>query len=197
MKVKRAFFIVIEGLDGAGKTTLSRHLVRDLRKLGISTTWTTEPSNSSVGRILRRSILKGRKTSSQLEALMFAADRFLHLEHEVVPALRNGRTVVSDRYVYASLAYQGAQGLADKWIRKINRFARKPDLALYLDIPPELGLRRLKRSRSVMENIPLLRKVRRNYLKLVRSGELTLVDANRPIAVVREEILRKVIRRRT
>lgn len=186
-------FIVIEGLDGAGKTTLSKLLVRDLRSRGLSALWTTEPSNSVVGRVLRTKVLRGQKTPAELEALLFAADRFLHLQNEVDPALRKGRMVVSDRYVYASLAYQGAQGLSEKWLRKINRFARKPNIAIYLDVRPEIGLRRIRRTKSVLETVRLQRRVRKAYLKLVRKGELTLIDSNRPVKIVRAEILATVM----
>ncbi len=188
-------FIVIEGLDGAGKTTLSKLLVRDLRARGVPAVWTSEPSKSTVGQILRKKVLQGRKASAELEALLFATDRYLHLQNEVGPALRKGQTVVSDRYVYASLAYQGAQGLSEAWLRKINRFARKPDVAIYLDVDPKIGLRRIRRSKSVMENLVLQRRVRRIYLKLARRDELILVNSNLPVGVVRKEILRRVLER--
>jgi dTMP kinase len=103
------------------------------------------------------------------------------------------KIVVSDRYVYSSLAYQGAQGLAPDWIKQINCFAIRPDLALYLDVLAETGLAR-KRSRSTLENLDLEKKVREIYLDLVKSGELVKIDSYRNRDVVRKEIMEIVLR---
>ncbi len=124
---------------------------------------------------------------------MFAADRYTHLKDEIVPALECGKHVISDRYVYASIAYQGAQGLDTKWIREINRFARRPDLGIYLDVPAEIGLGRIARTRSLLEKIELQRKVREIYLELVSAGELVSVDANRPKAEVQQNLIQMVL----
>jgi dTMP kinase len=188
-------FIVLEGGDGCGKTTQARALYSALRRQGYKVHLTAEPSRSTVGRLIRRSILRGRKTSPEVEALLFAADRFLHLESEILPALADGRTVVCDRYMYASFAYQGAQGVDSHWLLEINRFAVRPELALYLDVPAEIGMSRIKRKKSVLEKLELQRRVRDEYLKLVQTGELTLVDATQPISKVGENILDLVTRR--
>jgi dTMP kinase len=185
----RGFFIVLEGGDGAGKTIQAKLLCSALRRRGYKIHATAEPSKSNVGGLIRRSVLHRRKISPESEALLFAADRFLHLESEIRPALSTGRTVVCDRYVYASFAYQGAQGVDREWLRAINRFAEKPDLAIYLDVPPEVGLKRIRRKRSVMETLGLQRQVRKEYKKLVELGELTAIDSNRPVRKVAEDIL--------
>ena len=188
-------FIVLEGGDGSGKTTQTRSLHTALSHKGYKVHSTAEPSRSTVGRLIRRRILHGKKASPEVEALLFAADRFLHLESEILPALADGKIVVCDRYMYASLAYQGAQGLDSQWLREINRFAVKPDLALYLDVPAEVGMSRIKRKKSVLERLELQRRVRDEYLRLVQAGELALVDSSQTFAKVSQNILDLVIRK--
>lgn len=190
-----AAFIVLEGGDGAGKTAQARALCSSLKSEGYKVYPTAEPSRSTVGKLIRRSFLQREKIPPEVEALLFAADRFLHLQSEIRPALAAGKTVVCDRYMYASFAYQGAQGVDSKWLREINRFAEKPDLAVYLDVPAEIGLRRIRRKKSLLEKLELQRQVREEYLKLVRAGELVLVDSNQPIERVSEAILALVVGR--
>ncbi|MEM2102297.1 MAG: dTMP kinase [Candidatus Bathyarchaeia archaeon] len=190
---KHGVFICIEGLDASGKTTQSKLLVKNLRQRGFDAVYTTEPSRGQVGRLIRRHVLYGKNRSSAvLEALLFAADRISHVDREVKPLLDKGKIVVSDRYLYSSLAYQGAAGLELEWIEEINRWAKKPDLAIYIDIPPEIVLSRLKRKKSVMENLKNQRKVREIYLKLVKTGVLKLVEGNKPKKAVAKEILNVV-----
>jgi len=184
----RGFFIVLEGIDGCGKTVHSKALCEALKKLSYDVAYTTEPSESQIGRLIELEFLQKAKVSPQVEALLFAADRFDHLTFEVLPMLNANKIVVSDRYVYSSLAYQGAQGLKLDWIREVNYFAIKPSLALYLDVPAEVGLSR-KRGRSVLEKLELEKKVREIYLGLVESGELIKVDSNRSLDIVRKEVL--------
>jgi len=184
----RGLFIVLEGIDGCGKTVHSKALCEALKKLGHEVAYTTEPSKSQIGRLIELEFLRKAKVSPQVEALLFAADRFDHLTFEVLPMLNANKIVVSDRYVYSSLAYQGAQGLKLDWIREVNYFASKPNLALYLDVPAEVGLSR-KKGRSVLEKLELEKKVREIYLSLVDSGELIKVDSNRSLDIVKKEVL--------
>ena len=105
-------FVCLEGLDGCGKTTQTRVLVERLRKMGYAAVSTAEPSRGRIGKFIRKCCLHSdKRLSPVVEALLFAADRFEHVNNEVVPALKGGKIVVSDRYVYSSLAYQGAAGL--------------------------------------------------------------------------------------
>ena len=192
----RGAFIVLEGGDGAGKTVQAKALCAALKRGGYRVCLTAEPSRNTVGRLIRRSLLQRWKAAPEVEALLFAADRFQHLESEVRPALAAGRVVVCDRYVYASLAYQGAQGVDLDWIRGLNRFAERPNLALYLDVPAETGLGRIRgRKRTVLERLELQRRVREEYLKLAQAGELTLVDASQPLEKVAEIVYGLVTRR--
>lgn len=186
----KGFFICVEGLDGCGKTTQARMLVKNLKDIGFDAVYTAEPSRGKIGRFIRKHCLNVEKrVSGVVEALLFAADRFEHLEFEVKPALNMGKIVVSDRYVYSSLAYQGAAGLDLEWIRNVNMHALTPNLAIFIDVQPETVLNRLKPKRSVMEKIETQRKVREYYMKFVEKGELVKVDGNRSKAEVAEEIL--------
>ena len=188
---KRGAFICIEGIDASGKTTQAKILVRKLRRKGIDAAYTTEPSRGKVGTFIRRYILdRERRVPTTLEALLFAADRVDHLENEVKPALEKGRIVVCDRYVYSSIAYQGAAGLSLDWIQCINQFALVPDLAVFLDVSPEIVLKRLKRKKTVMETNANLQKVREVYLKIVRDGKMITLEGDKPIKEVAKDILR-------
>jgi len=182
-------FIVIDGIDGCGKTFHSRSLCIDLRKLNYDVRYTAEPSQGFIGRFVRHKVLFEQKIPPETEVLLFAADRFSHLQHEVLPLLKAGKTVVSDRYLHASLAYQGAQGVSLDWIREVNYFAIKPDVAIYLDVPAEVGLSRIRRERTVLEKLELEKRVRQIYLQLVEEGELSMVDATKPISNVKREVL--------
>jgi dTMP kinase len=189
----KGFFICVEGLDGCGKTTQTKLLVKKLKK-SYSAIYTVEPSRGKIGTFIKKYCLHGKKRlSSVVEALLFAADRFEHVENEVLPALNEGKLVVSDRYVYSSLAYQGAAGLDLEWIKKINEHALRPHLAIFIDVDPEVVIRRLKRKRSVMENLETQRKVREVYMKFVENGDLVKIDGNKSKKEVANEILTIVL----
>jgi len=189
--------LCIEGLDASGKTTQARRLVENLRRRGFPAVYTAEPSNGVVGRFIREHILRGEeRVPSVVEAILFAIDRIDHMEREVEPLLRDGKVVVSDRCVFSSLAYQGAAGLSLEWIEEINRFTPRPDLAIYIDVPPKVVLERLSGKEahaSVMETLKTQREVRRVYLRLVKMGRLVFVDGNQPINEVSNRILEIVL----
>ena len=189
---KKGAFIVIEGLDGSGKTTQAKLLAANLKK-SHNAVYTAEPSHGKIGKFIRNRILYGdSRLPTSVEALLFAADRIEHIQNEVAPALEKGDLVVSDRYIYSSLAYQGSAGLNLEWIQTINQHAMKPNLALFIDVDPETVLSRLKRKKSVMENLQTQRKVREVYLKYVENGELTRIDGTKPKNAVAEVVLAKV-----
>ena len=194
MMKKKGIFICIEGIDASGKTTHARRLVRNLRQRGFDAIYTTEPSPGEIGKFIRRYVLQRKKrVPSVVEALLFAVDRVDHLEKRIKPALRQGKIVVSDRYVFSSLAYQGAAGLDLNWIEEINKSALSPDLVIYIDVPPEVVVKRMKRKRSVMESLHTQQKVREIYMKLVENGRLVLIDGNRPKDDVAKDILAVVL----
>jgi dTMP kinase len=191
---RKGIFVCVEGLDGCGKTTQTKLLVEGLKKRGYDAVYTAEPSRGKIGDFIRKNYLHGgKRLAAVVEALLFAADRFEHVEHEVAPALKERKLVVSDRYVYSSLAYQGAAGLDLKWIEKINAYATRPGIAVFIDVKPETAVQRLKSKRSVMENLETLQKVRGVYLELVERRDLVRVDGNKSKKEVAKAVLKVVL----
>jgi len=191
---RKGVFICVEGLDGCGKTTQTKLLVERLEKKGYDAIYTAEPSRGEIGSFIKEYCLHGEtRFSSIVEALLFAADRFEHVEKEVIPTLNEGKLVVSDRYVYSSLAYQGATGLDLEWIEKINEHAIRPHLAVFIDVEPETVIQRLKPKKSVMENLGTQQKVREVYMKFVEKGELVKIDGNNFKQEVADDILTVVL----
>jgi dTMP kinase len=172
-------FVVLEGIDGSGKTSVGREVVDRLNQKGIPAEFTFEPSDLPVGKLLRE-VLKGEfETSAHTHALLFAADREEHLREVVIPAMEQGTVVVCDRYVFASMAYQGARGVDVEGIWEMNTALphfRIPDLSLLLDIPPEASLLRTDHRGSVdiFETPEFLSRVRDIYLQIERDHELDM-----------------------
>ena len=191
---RKGIFICIEGLDGSGKTTHAHRLVRNLQMKGFDAIYTTEPSWGLLGQFIRGTILDQKKRVPMVvEAVLFAVDRVEHFEKDVKPALVLGKVVVSDRCVYSSLAYQGAAGLDLEWIEKINRFALPSDLTLYIHIPPEDAVNRIRRKKSVMERLETQRKVEEVYMKFVDDGKLVVIEGDRRKGEVEQNILKVVL----
>ena len=185
--MKRGFLIVIEGIDGAGKTTHARKLVRWLRKKGIRARYTFEPTRGAIGRILEKMASK-RKVDVRVEALLFAADRIDHLNKIIRPLLEKGFIIISDRYVHSSIAYQSITVGDQGWVEELNKFAEKPDLVILLDVDPETGLKRIKRKRARFERIEILKKVREKYLELAEREGFKVINANRGVEEVFEDV---------
>ena len=194
MLQKRGAFIVIEGLDGSGKTTQARLLVAKLNR-SHNAVYTAEPSRGKIGTFIRDICLYSEKRlSASAEALLFAADRGEHVENEIKPALAKGNLVICDRYIYSSLAYQGSAGLSLEWIEAINSQALRPDLAVFIDVNPKTVLKRLNRRKSVMENLETQQKVRDVYLQFVERGCLLRIDGNGSLEKVAEELSTVVLK---
>jgi len=180
-------FIVFEGLDGAGTTTQTARLATFLRNNGRSCVETCEPTDLLLGRTLRTALRGqwGETGEGELNpgsvALLFAADRLDHLTRRVNPALEAGDIVISDRYVYSSMAYQGSL-LEPQWVSTINSLARNPHLTLYVRVSVETAMSRLSArgdAREIYEKEAMLRSVYEGYERLVSTGEvanLVVVD---------------------
>ena len=183
-------FIVFEGIDGSGKSTHIKLLAKELRGRGLQVLETSEPSRDSIGTFIREYAERnGDRFTLETETLLFAADRYEHVKQVITPALQRGMVVISDRYFYSSIAYQGATGIDLDWIREMNRFAPRPDLSVLLDISPEYSLQRVNdRAKTVFEVSDYLRKVRDIYMGMVERGELVRVEADRPRDEVRADI---------
>ena len=204
-------FIALEGVDGAGTTTHTRLLTRSLEGRGLPVHATREPSDGPVGTLLRQ-VLTGRVVVPGLHgprppswttmALLFAADRTDHIESEIVPNLMDGVTVVSDRYVHSSVAYQSLSGGGEEsafaWVKAINQHARRPDLTIVLDIPPEVAAtRRAERStrRELYDDEDLQRVLAAFYREIdahFPEDNIVHVDANRDLEVVAADVQHQV-----
>jgi dTMP kinase len=139
-------FLTFEGIEGCGKTTQARRLAH---AIGPSVLLTQEPGGTELGRAIRTLLLQVTKTgmAPQAEVLLFFADRAQHVAEVIRPGLAGGKTVISDRYVDSSLAYQGyGRGIDLDLIRTVARAATGglvPDLTLFIDVPVEVGLARV------------------------------------------------------
>ncbi len=189
--MRKAKFIVLEGIDGSGTTTHSNKLANWIRSKNYEVVVTVEPSDGSIGKIIRNYLLFGGG-SPAVHALLFAADRVEHTEKVIKPLINEGVIVVSDRYVESSIVYQAAEGLNIEWIETINKFAIEPDLTIFLDVDPEIALNRKNRVKEKFENVEFLKEVRRIYLERARVKYYPVVDTNRPIEIVHEDIVRCV-----
>ncbi|MEM1945405.1 MAG: dTMP kinase [Candidatus Caldarchaeum sp.] len=190
--MRKGFYIAVEGIDGVGKTTQSNRLAKLLRSRGVKTVLTGEPTHMAVGRLIKEGLRSGGKYSEEVMALLFAADRLMHAEKVIKPALRNGMTVVSDRSVISSLAYQAVATRRRKWVGWINRYAAKPDVVVYISLKPEKALKRLRRfSAQRYERLRFLKAVDRMYRLVLRRGwRVVWVDGDGTVEEVGERIAR-------
>src|SRR5574344_860360 len=142
-------FITFEGGEGSGKSTAIRKIVAQLEKEGYEVVLTREPGGTSISEEIRNVILDKKNTDMdpRTEALLYAASRRQHIVQKILPALKAGKIVICDRYLDSSLAYQGgARGLGIDNVLAMNLFATEglePDLTLFFDIKPEIGLARI------------------------------------------------------
>ncbi|UQZ90392.1 dTMP kinase [Deltaproteobacteria bacterium Smac51] len=142
--LNRGFFIALEGIDGAGKSTQAARLTARLAELGLSPAAVREPTSGQWGQKLRGLSVKEREEMAPaLEAELFVRDRAEDVAGNIVPALRAGRPVVADRYIVSNIAYQSPRGLTADRIMALNKDFPWPDLIVVLDVPLELGQERL------------------------------------------------------
>lgn len=200
---REGFFITLEGGDGSGKTTVLGRVAAYLQNHSMPYLITREPGGIEIAEKIRSIILDPAHTAmdARTEALLYAASRSQHLAEVVEPALKEGLTVLCDRFVDSSLVYQGyARGLGIEEVRSINQFATggcMPDLTFYLDVDPEVGLSRIaaNQDREVnrldLESMAFHQKVREGYRQVVESDpqRIVVLDANRPIHMVEQDII--------
>ncbi|MGK4007314.1 dTMP kinase [Sorangium sp. So ce1036] len=203
----RGAFVVFEGIDGAGTSTQAERYAAHLRAARRLVHVTREPSGGPVGALLRlmlthRVSLPGAR-QAEVMALLFSADRLDHLGAEIEPLLRDGYVVISDRYDLSSLAYQSttaADGAEDRgeilrWIRELNRHARRPDVTVVIDVAPELAEQR-RRGRGGAEELFEQTELQARLAEAYRRAE-ELVPGDRVIHVdgggAVEEVSRAII----
>ena len=198
--MNKGYFIVLEGPDGSGKSTISEIICEKLKEKGFSVVHTREPGGIEIAEEIRNIILNPKNTSmdARTEALLYAASRRQHLVEKVVPAINEGKLVICERFVYSSLAYQGyGRGLGFDDILKINDFAigeHYPDMTIYLDINEEEGLKRIEnrafKDRLDNESINFHHLVNEGYQEVLRRFKDTkVVDATLSI----DEVVNKCL----
>ncbi len=195
MKRDRGLFIVLEGIDGAGKTSIAKKLLNDLEANGYNVVYTYEPYDTYYVEALKKHYNDYR--DAYLDALTYAADRLIHVKTVIEPYLMKKYIVICDRYYYSSVAYQAAQGAPYEWVLEINRFALKPDIAIYLDVSPEIGLRRRSGLLSRFpeyEALDFLERVRAIYHRLVEDGYLIEINANRSFEEVYSNVYSTIVK---
>lgn len=206
------YFITFEGGEGAGKTTLIQNLEADLKNLGYEVVTTREPGGSSLGNTVRQWLLNKDNQLSvnhKAELLLFLAARSQHLEELILPALAKGKIVLCDRFNDSTIAYQGfARGLDIESIKQLCQFVCEnvvPDLTLYLDIDPRIGLSRTQHAvkenataglvdRIEAEKIEFHQLVRQGFFKLIEQNpsRYIVIDASLPIEDVHQKALTAV-----
>jgi dTMP kinase len=203
-----ARFIAIEGLDGSGGTTQTTLLAASLRERGLQVLVTREPSDGPVGQLIR-AVLRGRSIGVEggpfLDAgvlgdtvlpYLFAADRRDHLDRVILPALREGAWVLTDRYFHSSLAYQSL-ALPFALVAELNAPFPDPDLTVMLDLPPACCLDRILArggARERFETLERLESVASNYERALdwaarRGAAILRMDASLPPETLRDRIL--------
>lgn len=207
--MKQGFFLILEGCEGTGKSTVGHYLEQKLKEEGYPVFFTREPGGkgSQVAEKIRTIILdKENNVLPLTEAYLFAASRAQHVEEIIIPHLNNNEIVICDRFVYSSYAYQGSgRKLGLKKIKLINSFAIgkiKPNLVLLFDLNPKIGLKRKRLNRQDFdrldnEDLQFHLRVRKTYLKLAKENPnlIKIIDATQPLEVVKQKVFNLVIKR--
>jgi dTMP kinase len=200
-------FVVLDGVEGCGKSTQSRLLAEALRVAGREVLLTHEPGGTPVGEAIRRLLLDPAypEMTPLTEVLLFCASRAQHCEQVIAPALQAGRTVICDRFASATLAYQGFAGqVGAETVRAINGLATAgltPALTLILDADPLLGLRRkfgdaaASGDRIEEKSLAFHQAVRDGFLQVAAldPGRCLVIEADAPPEAVHQQVLSAVL----
>ena len=201
----KGLFIVLEGPDGSGKTTVANAVCAKLEERGYGVVHTREPGGIEISEKIRDIILDPKHTmmDAKTEALLYAASRRQHLVEKVFPAIAEGKLVICERFLDSSLAYQGyGRQLGFDEVLSINLFAidnTYPDMTIYLDVDEEVGLSRLSdrafKDRLDQESIDFHHRVAEGYQEVLRrfKDRIRIVDASRGKEEVIEDSLNLIL----
>jgi dTMP kinase len=193
----KGFFIVMEGIDGTGKSTQVKAVAAALRERGFEVVTTKEPTDGPWGKILRNSGNTGR-LSPQEELETFIKDRKEHVETLIRPSLAAGKVVITDRYYFSTAAYQGARGLdPQEIIRRNEEFAPEADLLVVLDADPSVGIGRVEGrgdKANLFETNSGLTKAREIFQQ-IKKPYLVRIDARQEPAKITSRILEEFSKR--
>jgi dTMP kinase len=197
MKLKRGLLIVLEGIDGSGKTTQARLLAAALRRAGLEALSFREPTRGRWGREIRKKARRPDSLTPEEELTLFLKDREEDVARNILPSLRRKKAVILDRYYFSTIAYQGARGLSRKRIRRLNeKFAPRPDLVFVLDVDPARGLGRIEgrpKKEPLFERENYLARVRRIF-RSFRGRKFIHLDGTRDKKDIAEAIQGNVMR---
>lgn len=196
-------FITFEGPEGSGKTSVIKAVHDYLEQEGYDIVTTREPGGSDIAEAIRTILLskENTKMDARTEALLFAASRAQHLHEKVLPALQAGKIILCDRFLDSSLAYQGhARELGIEEVYQINKFgidSHMPDLTIFIDVPPEVGLARVfdnsgrKIDRLDLETVEFHQRVYDGYKLLAKRFEdrFVVIDGTNDVETVIEDTI--------
>lgn len=202
--MKKNVFIALEGIDGSGKSTQIKLLAEQLKKAGHKVYTTFEPTDSPIGKMIRDIFSHRMEADHKVIAGLFVADRLNHLLNKtdgILKKLEEGYTVLSDRYYLSSYAYHSVH-MAMDWVIEANAMSAellRPDLNIYIDIPPEISMERINRGRTAIEmyeTLDNLRQVREKYFeafeKVKGKENIFITNSNRALEAVAADIWNKV-----
>ena len=182
--------IVIEGIDGSGKSTCAKNLAEKLNSINIKTIYTFEPTHSHYGAKLRDGMLS-EDLDAEEELLLFVKDRKEHIEYMIKPALEEGYFIILDRYFYSSIAYQGAKGIDINRIMNLHKdFIVKPDIVFIFHLPIDIALNRIISKRGIadrFENETYLKKVDKIFHSF-NEPFIYHIDTNKDINIINDEL---------
>lgn len=182
--------IVIEGIDGSGKSTCAKNLAEKLNSINIKTIYTFEPTHSHYGAKLRDGMLS-EDLDAEEELLLFVKDRKEHIEYMIKPALEEGYFIILDRYFYSSIAYQGAKGIDINRIINMHKdFIIKPDIVFIFHLPIDIALNRIISKRGIadrFENETYLKKVDKIFHSFNESF-IHHIDTDKDIKIINDEL---------
>lgn len=189
-------FIVFEGPDGSGQTTQANLLNQHLTKQGVSILLTKEPTTTSkTADVIKKVLGKEIKVPPEKLQQLFTDDRKEHLEKEIMPALKEGRTVICDRYFFSSFAF-GSLQCDLNWLIKINKKFPEPDLTFIINVRAETCIERIKNRGSkfdFFEEKEKLTKIMKNYLNISKMfGNIYVIDGEKTINKVHQQVLKVV-----
>lgn len=182
--------IVIEGIDGSGKSTCAKNLTEKLNSINIKTIYTFEPTHSHYGAKLRDGMLS-EDLDAEEELLLFVKDRKEHIEYMIKPALEEGYFIILDRYFYSSIAYQGAKGIDINRIINMHKdFIVKPDIVFIFHLPIDIALNRIISKRGIadrFENETYLKKVDKIFHSF-NEPFIYHIDTDKDIKIINDEL---------
>lgn len=199
MTSKLGKLIVFDSLDGAGNSTQVKLLADYLNKIGERTHITKEPTSGLIGGLIKSQLTHDWKSSPECLQLLFSADRAYHLEKEVIPLLKKGINVISDRYFFSTMAYGGVEISDLNWLIEINKPFLIPNLTFFLKVSPGVCIKRIVETRfevTLYEKEKILEKVWKNYEKLAKRFEnIYIINGERPIEEIAKEVRKIVVKK--